>query len=322
MKSIILLSGDEPVLVEGELKGSVVGESAEILERQGRIALISEREQGLVFNRMGYARMWSKYLASGSLDDVVSSLSSFELPEGRYAVRATRYGEFSGRTLDVENSVGYVIGKKRKIDLTNPEVIVDIYLGEKVYAGIRMRDTRGIPERQPTKRPFFSPVTLHPKMARALINLTGIERGRRILDPFSGTGAILVEAGLMGLHPIGTDLDPDMVEGARRNMRHYGIKGEVSLMDIDGIRDLEGIDAISTDPPYGRSSTTNKEPVETLYKRAFEASADVLRRGKRMSVILPSEDYIELADAFRILEVYPVKVHRSLTRYFYALERS
>ena len=133
---------------------------------------------------------------------------------------------------------------------------------------------------------------------------------------------MLIEAGLMGMRATGTDSDPEMIEGARRNMEHYGVDGDLMLMDIDGIRNLKGMDAVSTDPPYGRSSTTNREPIDILYKRAFRAIADVLDQGKRMSVILPDERFVGMATDFRVLERYSVRVHRSLTRHFYLLERS
>ena len=316
-----MLSGDQPELAFAELKGALHGESADLVHRDGRLALISGPRPERVFLRMGYAKMASLLITLGDIGSVKEAISSYELPEGSYAVRAHRYSNFEGDRLSVERDVGRVVGESRGIDLEEPDNILDIYLGERVYAGLRVRDTRALSEREPFKRPYFSPVTLHPRMARALVNLTGISPGQALMDPFCGTGAVLMEAAMMGISAIGIDLDPSMIEGAKRNLSHYGLTAELHVGDIEAIREMEGMDAISTDPPYGRSSTTNKEPVESLYRRFFSASADALDRGKRLSMILPSEDYIELADDFRVVEKHSVKVHRSLTRHFYLLER-
>ncbi len=318
---IILLSADELSLAYAEVKGAAAGEDAVIKEIHGRIAVVSGSSPGNVFSRMGYARMHSSFVASGSMEELKKQISSFELPEGSFAVRSCRYSEFPGKGMDVERSIGDIVGRQRKIDLKNPDNVLDIYLGERLYAGIHLEDKRGISGREPTKRPFFSPVTLHPRMARALFNLTGIKRRQRLLDPFCGTGAILLEASLCGMDAYGTDSDPEMIEGAGRNLAYYGVGAKLEVRDIDDIGHIRA-DAVSTDPPYGRSSTTNRESVESLYRRAFSSVADILDSGKRMSVILPSERYIGLAEDFRLIDMHAVRVHRSLTRHFYLLERS
>jgi tRNA (guanine10-N2)-dimethyltransferase len=59
---------------------------------------------------------------------------------------------------------------------------------------------------------------LPPKLAQLIINLTNPAPGTRILDPFCGTGVVLQEAALMGLHYYGTDLEPRMVEYSKANL--------------------------------------------------------------------------------------------------------
>ena len=60
---------------------------------------------------------------------------------------------------------------------------------------------------------------LPPKLAQVLINLCGPLPARsRILDPFCGTGVVLQEALLMGYCAYGTDLNPRMIEYAKKNL--------------------------------------------------------------------------------------------------------
>ena len=48
------------------------------------------------------------------------------------------------------------------------------------------------------KRPFFRPVSLEPRLARAAVNIAaGVDEGY-VVDPMCGTGGILIESALTG----------------------------------------------------------------------------------------------------------------------------
>ena len=77
------------------------------------------------------------------------------------------------------------------------------------------------------------------------------------------------------------------------------------------------VDAIATDPPYGKSATTNREDVKSLYERAFQSFSDVLKKGGYLSIVLPDSELIEMGKGyFELKECHPHRVHRSLTRNF------
>ncbi len=316
MKHAIWLSGEHPELSYAELKGAAEAEDVSIEEIYGRIGVIKGENAEQVFLRMGYANRSISLISHGDFDSVKMTLADAELPRGSFAVRAYKYGDFEGRGMDVERKIGALISAKRRIDLKNPENILEVYLGKEVFAGLRIKDERGLSEREPMKRPFFSPVTLNPRMARALINLARAKRGERILDPFCGTGAILVEAGLMGAIPVGSDFDENMLSRALKNTEFYGVKAEMHFTDIENIGTIGNISAIATDPPYGRSSRTGKEDISRLYKRAFVAMSEVLDRGAYLSIILTDMTQTELAEGFELTEHHTIKVHRSLKRIF------
>jgi len=63
---------------------------------------------------------------------------------------------------------------------------------------------------------------LPPKLAQIIINLAvGSDRpdGQIVLDPFCGTGVVLLEAMLMGYTPYGTDLESRMIEYSHTNLK-------------------------------------------------------------------------------------------------------
>ena len=63
--------------------------------------------------------------------------------------------------------------------------------------------------------PFHTyPARLHPATARILVEV--VDAGNRtLLDPFCGSGTVLVEARVAGAHPVGVDLNPLAVLVAR-----------------------------------------------------------------------------------------------------------
>src|SRR5678810_1107167 len=66
--------------------------------------------------------------------------------------------------------------------------------------------------------PFHTyPARLHPATAKILVEFIGDGAGRTqpLLDPFCGSGTVLVEARANGLRTIGTDLNPLAILVAR-----------------------------------------------------------------------------------------------------------
>ena len=91
---------------------------------------------------------------------------------------------------------------------------------------------------------------------------------RYLLDPFCGTGGILIEAELLSMHAIGSDFDPLMVQGSTRNLP------SASLMIADATQlpfSDHSIDTIVTDFPYGQSVCIRKtDTMDQLYAASLE----------------------------------------------------
>ncbi len=62
---------------------------------------------------------------------------------------------------------------------------------------------------------------LPPKLARLMINLAQPEASSLILDPFCGTGTVLMEALELGYNATCSDLDPRMVKATQSNLDWY-----------------------------------------------------------------------------------------------------
>lgn len=69
---------------------------------------------------------------------------------------------------------------------------------------------------------------LPPKLARMMVNMTSMPRGR-VLDPFCGTGVVLQEAAILGYSTYGTDLSDKMIDYSKANLSWLtGLYGNIT----------------------------------------------------------------------------------------------
>lgn len=283
------------------------------------VASFDERYLDPVADRISLTHSMGRYLGTYTPDDV-SGLEEAVLPEGTFAVRGKR---FEGMMKDVDSQslvrrVGAILSKHNDVNLREPDFIVRMQMCDAVhiYVEQRVTDTDLLEKRKVGERPFFSPISLHPKYARALINLTGVKRGGTVLDPFCGTGGIVIEAAEMGMRAVASDFDEDMVIGCRENMDFYGLElADFETIDIGDIGErFPEVDAVCTDPPYGRSTKTGGEDIDRIYARAGEAIPRSLRHGARAGVVLPHPVEFPGMD---LESVYLQRVHGSLSRHYH-----
>jgi len=321
------ISGEHPTLPGAEVLACLRAESPVSRQLgQGPGYLLAECESGSlphVAGRLGLTHRFGRYLGSCDLEGLESFSSEIELLKGSICVRAKKVEGLHPEvnTHDLAKLVGRVLSQKHDIDLTTPDLTVRVLLSEKVHLFISDHeiDRKQFDRRKVAERPFFSPISLHPRYARALINLTEARRGDSVLDPFCGTGGIVLEAAMMGMRAIGSDIDPEMAAGCKRNLDHFNVRAEVQVADIGDVPSMFGkVDAVTTDPPYGRSASTKKEDIDLLYRRGIIASAEVLSPGKRAGIVLPREVRTE---EMELKELHRQRVHRSLTRHYHIFIR-
>ena len=131
-----------------------------------------------------------------------------------------------------------------------------------------------------SNRPFFHPSAMDPILAHAMNNLAITDQTGVFLDPFSGTGTFLIEAGLEKFISIGLDRNKAMIFGSRRNFRKYLLSQNTHIIYADA-KNLpfksNSFDAIATDPPYGTTSSTEGENLVKLYQEFLNETKRVLK---------------------------------------------
>lgn len=315
---LVELLQDIPEAPQYELLSMSGPGSYEIVSSLGNFYIIQGNWGNL--GKAAYVRRAVKILATG---EELPSLSEIVLPNGKFYVRFQDHGECHDATIEPE--IGNLFGGKGRISFKSPDFVVRVYHLDKWYAGIEIFSgiAGEFQSRRAPMRPFFSPISIHPRHARFMVNVSGTIDGETILDPFCGTGGILLEAGLLRRRIIGNDWSLQMSTGAKLNLKYFGIRDySISNEDFLELEIKEPVAAIVTDFPYGKNSRLSQRNLENLYGESFRKFHEILPQGRRAVVVVSQRGMISLANGlFDIEKVFEFRVHRSLTRYFAVLKR-
>jgi tRNA (guanine10-N2)-dimethyltransferase len=342
-KLFFLLSGEHETLPVSELeaileaeghKYSVVGQLRQVARFEASVNCLQSVVHRAALTRVCCAEV---FCTKAETEEILKQcrLASFEkhLKKGKsFVVRVRRIGESAPKvdSVGLERKIGAVIWDRVegvKVSLTRPDVtFFGVLTGGFFVLGRKLAEI--IPKafvlRGPRRRPFFHPSAMPAKLARCMVNLAQPVAGEVVLDPFCGTGAMLIEAGLMGCRVVGFDVQWRMVRGSLRNLRHFGIKSEGVLMADVRHMPVRQVDCIVTDPPYGRSAKTLGREVRDIVDDFLHVATDVVARGRRLCIAFPKGVRIGgLAEdsGFKVVESHYVYIHRSLTREVAVLER-
>lgn len=117
------------------------------------------------------------------------------------------------------------------------------------------------------KKPRNYSIALTTRLARAAANIAvPLPKGVKAIDPCCGIGTVLVEALSMGIDIIGRDINHFIVRGARENLQHFGLEGEVVVGAIANIS--EHYDVAIVDMPYNLFSTISVEEQLSILQHA------------------------------------------------------
>lgn len=337
----ILLSGEHPTLPLAELRALLAVHDPEAtIEERGPVAVIHPADAAgtdAALARMALGHEWGEHW--GTIPETaegLTRLTSLSKPHGprsgSAAVVATRRGTHHGLPrLDVERALGKALqALGHTIDLVHPGHAYFAWLdGGHVFVGERRGslDRARHEARNLDERAHFSPVSLHPRRAAALLHLARVPPGGRVLDPFCGTGAFVLEAALEGYQALGSDLDPFMVQGTLQSLADNGptpLDGTILEADIARVPDLLGpVDGVVADFPYGRASSSHDEDLAALYDRAFAAFRHLLPPGGHVVVGCAQPELLPglARHGFAEMERHAERVHKSLTRHFVVARR-
>uniref|UniRef100_A0A183CBX3 tRNA (guanine(10)-N(2))-methyltransferase TRMT11 n=1 Tax=Globodera pallida TaxID=36090 RepID=A0A183CBX3_GLOPA len=218
--------------------------------------------------------------------DAGSSLASFDLPEQSWCLlvrpqRRKRSGDYIRSVVQRYTSMPLL--RRAPVELMNPQ---------NVFTVIEMYGEEGVGRRDMPNKVFFARLalfslssrryignsTMDPELAFIQTNLANVRPGAVVMDPFCGTGGLLLSAAHFGSYVFGVEIKWDVARAKGKSSRageHWlnaeqSIRANFDQYDLCDGRFLgvvladssrpelwhhsaaDGtIDAIITDPPYG-----------------------------------------------------------------------
>ncbi|MHA1202814.1 MAG: TRM11 family SAM-dependent methyltransferase [Candidatus Heimdallarchaeaceae archaeon] len=229
------------------------------------------------------------------------------------------------RTISQKNPVKVLPTKKIAYELTpfdyNKEnlpsrgVELNLFvIKSKIYFGPTRWVTNPFKDiKQDEERPvrFFTHGTSI-KLSRTLVTLANIPFDGIMLDPFCGTGTILIEGLKQGLKVIGVDKDQKCVRSSKTNLHHFSEKypsrekmkekWRIHLNDSRKLTDSvkKKVDGVVTEPflgPFFKRLPQIEEAqfimknLERLYTRVLAECKSLLKNGAIILFIMPEYNY-------------------------------
>jgi tRNA G10 N-methylase Trm11 len=149
------------------------------------------------------------------------------------------------------------IVKKLSSHLINEEFFVYENLFGKIVQKCNYKELEKRDMEKPVRREDLS---ISPRLAKIMINLSEVKEDGNLLDGFCGVGVILMEALNMGIKVVGIDKDKEAIEGARKNLQWTKIPTDkYLLMNNDSSKVVMGsMDVLVSEPDFGE--TLRKAP--------------------------------------------------------------
>ncbi len=343
MEIVLIMSQEHKTLPKAEIEAVLKAENIpfDILNQYDGVLILNVPDKCLqslkmIAKRFSYTHEVCKLLIETDKVDLNSEIQKYcwnDIITKDYAVRVKRMDKTDKfDTSEVEWELGGIINnlvENVTVNLKDPSSFIRIiFIDNKILVTERLFkiDKKHFYNLKPHKRPFFYPGSMSPKLARCMVNLTGVKEGDLVLDPFCGTGGILIEAGIMGARVVGVDIDERMVEGTIKNLKHCGVKNyEVFREDARKIKLPYKLNAVATDPPYGISASTGGEESKNLYAQSLITIENLLTNKGRLCMATPH--YMDIKGLiedtnFEIIEQHHIRMHKSLTRVITLFKKS
>ncbi len=207
----------------------------------------------------------------GSLRDILDQVPKLPINESTFKVTVDKNSadKESGKIRyeerrSLEREIGLSI--PGQAELINPERVFGVLIWRGRWLFGKHTKNEAVWLRHMNKPQAYS-TALSTRLARAIVNIAiPNPQGIRAIDPCCGIGTVLVEALSMGINIVGRDINPLVTQGARLNIAHFNLVGEVTLGAIQNVE--TSYDVAIIDLPYNLLSLVSPEDQFTMLQSA------------------------------------------------------
>lgn len=292
----LFVLGRNPDLSFAEVKSYAIREENKILSYfRNKGAVIVEFLNPLkkdALQKLGGVISIGEIFVEGSLKEMIGQLERREIYTGKknnFGYSILNFGEDSAR----EEISKYL---KRRFKTERFKAFEKRERGEKEYFLFQKKERfcfGKILERcnysEIEKRDMGKPIrreelSISPRLAKIMINLSQIKENQKLIDPFCGIGVILQEALLQKIRTIGIDKEKDAVLSARKNLEWFNFpKKSYSLINSDSAK-IQSFKAnvLVTEPDFGEllKKIPSSEKAKQMQKNYEELMIRVLNNLK------------------------------------------
>lgn len=233
---------------------------------------------------------------SDDLNQIYAELFALDIGEMEAAetfrVTTERSGQHSFRAMDVQRLAGSAINQHygTAVSLDNYDVNVRVDVYDRLCLVSVQQNREALDQRQ--KKVWQPRIALKTTLAYGMLQLCQLEEKTRLLDPFCGSGTILMEAATIFPHLsiYGSDRREEAVTGVKENIRSLGQSAQIHIQQGDA-RDLAQnypqnyFQAIVTNPPYGMHLGAEMN-FSRLYLKFLRGAEQVLEPGGRLVLLV------------------------------------
>ncbi|MFP4133286.1 MAG: methyltransferase [Halothece sp.] len=230
------------------------------------------------------------------LETVYQEILALDIPEMEEAktfrVTTQRNGNHLFKSIDVQRKAGAALIERyhKAVSLEQYDVKVRVDIFDRLCL-VSVQLTKESLDRRHhlVWRPRIS---LKTTMAYAMLQLCELKQNDRLLDPFCGSGTILLEAASVfpDLKLYGSDRREEAITGAQTNIKTAGLSHRIHLKHLDA-RDLEigypaaYFNAIVANPPYGVHLGSEMN-FYRLYLKFLQGAGNILVSGGRLVILV------------------------------------
>jgi len=230
-------------------------------------------------SRSPFMRERLEILAEGTIEEIMEYVRSIQLHDETFKVLCLNDIDLGaskkiphGKRRSIEKEVGLCIDAEPELD--HPDRLYGlVFLDGTWYFGHYTKSESVW--RQHIQRPRSYSTALSTRVARAVANIAVPHpEGAKAIDPCCGIGTVLIEALSMGIDMDGRDINPLAVYGARENLAHFDLSGNVEIGPISEV--TKHYDVAIIDMPYNLVTYITPEDQLDMLKAARRFSSKLV----------------------------------------------